>query len=210
MRNDSDNSGLKSRIVFYMLAFVFGIGTTILFGKIIPKSIFPSGLQKIIDIFRNTPSMNGWYYYVTATDLTKSPIQVICNNDKETTKIAGIVEIKHLEMLSGSNISFLNGERRYCLSKKNKFEELKPYVHWNSDWAVFQDMKIYAYLNLRNDLHSLLNAEISNNNSFSGTLVYVPRDQSPFDTTIEFEKCSSEDKDKCVKELESKLFNISL
>lgn len=208
---DDKKEWLKSHFPLFAGTFFLGIITTIVFGQIIPISIFPDNIQKLLSELRHTPSISGWYYYITETDLNKSPIKVICNNDKETTKIAGVVEISHIKNISESNISFLNGEREYCFSKESKPIELNPHLRWNSDWAVFQNMKIYAYLNVKNDLHSLLNAEISSNLStehfsFSGPLVYIPQPQlglSPFYTTIEFTKCKS--KDDCENQLRSKL-----
>jgi len=222
MENNSDkkNGWLKSNAPPLFGAFILGIVITILFGKTIPYSALPEPIKKIIQFLcPPPPNLNGWYYYVTATDINTHPIQVVCNDDKETAKIAGIIEINHSTMITDSKISFLNGERKYCLPKnlpknlpeKGNFEALTPKVHWNSEWAIFHDMKIYAYLNLGNDLHSLLNSDISNSLSpehfsFSGLLIYIPQpqtDKSPFYTTIEFTKCPS--KDECEKQLSSKL-----
>lgn len=216
--SNEENSKFRTYRIHPGTGFILGFIAAILLGSVISIKKLPQQAQEIIYGLLPIPQVNGWYYYVTSTNESHYPIRVSCKGSSETEKIAGVVEIDHSPNIAnyGSNISFKNGERIYCLQKKGKMEKLTPVLNWESEWAAINGMKIYGYFDLKTSLHGLLNAEISSNLSkdnffFRGPLVYVPDPhlrQSPFYTTIEFTRCPS--RGECYEKLDSKLKMLGL
>lgn len=160
--------------------------------------------------------MSGIYFYLLTPQSTVD-LPLVCEISGARA-IGGFVEIQHKRTIINPKISFLNGERKYCLSTKDPTLPLSRPINWRSRWAYFDyDGTLYAYAENSDGIESLLNAKISSASEvdyFNAATLYISKDEksvgmkSVGTANIRFSKCKGK-LSECNEDLKSALSGLA-
>lgn len=191
-------------------SFCSGIFITIFFGnQILVSDIFPFAQNLIVRLNHLPSDMSGSYYYVTTPQNTQD-ISVNCGDKLPAKAIGGFVRIQHKRTIVNPSISFLNGERKYCVSFKGEVLPLLPPINWSSRWVFINDGMLHAYLEIGDDKESLLEANVLSileDKFFNANMLYISQENKKIGATnIKFSKCNNSEE--CDKELNNTLSKL--
>lgn len=149
-----------------IVGFCLGVLSTIFLGKFILVSDIPEPVQDILRRLNGTPDdLSGNYYYIsTPQNIPNIPVK--CDGNSNAKVIAGFVKIEHKKTIIHPTISFLKGERKYCISTRNKVLKLPIPITWKSSWAHISDGELYAKIKIGDDKEGILEASDLNNKYF--------------------------------------------
>lgn len=191
--------------VISIVSFCVGVLVTVLLGnQILISEIFLPAQEFIMRLNHLPSDVGGNYYYVTTPqNMKKVPVE--CNGN-EPDAIGGVVEIQHKRTIINPKISFLNGERLFCLTNGAIMKLPSPKT-WDSRWAFIDEGTLRARLEISDDRESFLEAKLpagSEIKHFNATMRYISKKEGITGiTNIKFVKCKEEcDKNTLKTEME--------
>jgi len=171
--NDESPRELKKWILqinkYVVFGFFLGVLSAIFLGNFISVSKLPELSQNFLEslnLIQSPYDISGDYYYVT-TPQNIPNIPVKCNGSSNAEVIAGFVKINDKRTIINSEITFVEGQRKYCISNK---KEIKPFANpitWVSEWAHINNGELYAKIKIGDDKVGILEASHPNKKNFS-------------------------------------------